>query len=302
LNFPTKDHWRSVTQLDSVIRGLDYLLEHYQEWGIQSLAIPPLGAGLGQLEWRVIGPTLYRYLNRMDIEIELYAPYNTPSNELRVEFLEENAANVAMMMPEPSWIKPGWIALVEILKRIDEQTYHWPIGRTIFQKIAYVATAEGLPTALDYEKSSYGPFSGGLKAVVTRLINNGLIEERRNGQMFEIRVGATYMDAKQAYAEDLAEWDSLIDKVADLFLRLDTSQAEIVATVLFSARLLEKNSLKTPSEHEILNAVMEWKEHRKPPLSVEMVSQSIRNLAILGWINVTASEDLPLSDEYMLDF
>ncbi|MGQ9779784.1 MAG: macro domain-containing protein, partial [Bacillota bacterium] len=75
LNFPTKDHWRSVSRLSDIVQGLEYLVKHYKEWGITSLAVPPLGCGQGQLEWRVVGPTLYRYLNAMDIPVELYAPY-----------------------------------------------------------------------------------------------------------------------------------------------------------------------------------------------------------------------------------
>jgi uncharacterized protein YwgA len=59
-------------------------------------------------------------------------------------------------------LNPAWVALVEILARIEQQPYHWPIGRTLFQKIAYVATNEGLPTGLHYQRSSFGPFSGDL--------------------------------------------------------------------------------------------------------------------------------------------
>ncbi|MEW6459483.1 MAG: macro domain-containing protein [Bacillota bacterium] len=77
LNFPTKDHWRSVSRLEDIVRGLEYLLTRYEEWGITSLAMPPLGCGHGQLEWRVVGPTLYRYLSRLGIPVELYAPHGT---------------------------------------------------------------------------------------------------------------------------------------------------------------------------------------------------------------------------------
>ncbi|MDI6889399.1 MAG: macro domain-containing protein, partial [Thermodesulfovibrionales bacterium] len=51
LNFPTKKRWRSVSNLSDIIRGLKYLEQHYKEWGITSIALPPLGCGHGQLEW-----------------------------------------------------------------------------------------------------------------------------------------------------------------------------------------------------------------------------------------------------------
>ncbi|MBE0691201.1 MAG: macro domain-containing protein, partial [Anaerolineae bacterium] len=74
LNFPTKHHWRSKSQLDAIVAGLDYLTQHYQAWGISSLAVPALGCGLGQLEWDVVKPTLLDYLDRMTIPTELYVP------------------------------------------------------------------------------------------------------------------------------------------------------------------------------------------------------------------------------------
>ena len=78
LNFPTKGHWRSVTKLSDIERGLRYLTEHYEEWGITSMAVPPLGCGNGQLEWRIVGPTLYRYLSEIKVQITLRAIRYTP--------------------------------------------------------------------------------------------------------------------------------------------------------------------------------------------------------------------------------
>src|SRR5688500_8245710 len=64
LNFPTKNHWRDVSRLADIERGLEHLELNYRAWGITSLAVPPLGCGNGQLEWRVVGPTLARALAR----------------------------------------------------------------------------------------------------------------------------------------------------------------------------------------------------------------------------------------------
>jgi O-acetyl-ADP-ribose deacetylase (regulator of RNase III) len=193
LNFPTKGHWRSVSRIEDIVKGLKYLLQHYKEWGITSLAVPPLGCGQGQLEWKIVGPTLYRYLNQLEIPVELYAPYGTPHEELQPEFLEQDP-DAKRVEPElaPERIKPAWVALVEILRRVEQEPYHWPVGRTTFQKIAYIATQEGLPTGLEYQKSSFGPFSPELKGVITRLVNNGLIREEQLGRMFAVKVGPTF--------------------------------------------------------------------------------------------------------------
>jgi len=187
LNFPTKDHWRSIARLSDIVRGLEFLLRHYKDWGITSLAVPPLRCGEGQLEWRVVGPMLYRYLSKMEIPVELYAPFGTPHRELQPEFLGGEGSRE---QPAPrSRIDPAWVALAEIVRRVDAEPYHWPIGRTAFQKLAYLATEEGLPTGLQFTRGSYGPYSSGLKRLVTRLVNNGLIREERLGRMFALRPG-----------------------------------------------------------------------------------------------------------------
>jgi len=303
LNFPTKDHWRSVTNLQDIIHGLEYLLKHYKEWGITSIAIPPLGCGHGQLEWRIVGPTLYSYLRKMDVPVELYAPYGTPHEQLQPEFFGQasKAASNQGTMPKPQWIKPSWVALVEIIRRIEEQPYHWSVGRTVFQKIAYVVTEEGLPTELHYKKSSFGPFAIELKGLEARLVNNGLISADRQGNMFRIKVGPTFKDARKAYSEDLQKWEHIIDKTADLFMRINTRQAEVIATVLFAARSLREAGKEQPSERDVLDYVVQWKHRRRPPLDQVDVALTIRNLAALSWLKVTASKDLPLPEEVFAD-
>ena len=159
LNFPTKDHWRSVSRLSDIVVGLEYLLRHYREWGITSLAVPPLGCGQGQLDWRVVGPTLYAYLDRLDIPVELYAPHEVPLEQTLPAFLapteRDTKAVAARGAPR---VAPAMVAVVEIVARIVRERYHWPVGRITFQKIAYFATVAGIPTGLQFVKGSYGPF------------------------------------------------------------------------------------------------------------------------------------------------
>jgi len=298
LNFPTKNHWRAVTNLEDIITGLDYLLAHYEQWGVASLAVPPLGCGMGQLEWRVVGPTLYRYFTRMSIPVEIYAPYGTPHAELSPSFLGAYGAegDLTVPMPEPEFIRPEWIAIVEVLSRIESQPYHWPVGRTTFQKIAYTLTEEGLDTGLDYRPGSYGPHARELKPMLGRLINNGLIKEEQLGEkMFRVRPGSTFGDAKAAYRHQLNAFEAVVQKTTDLFLRLkSTHQAELVTTVLYAARQLERSRPRKPSEMEVLESVMRWKQRRRPPLETSEVAHTVRNLAALEWLDIEPSPDLPL--------
>ena len=294
LNFPTKDHWRSVSRLADIAEGLRYLEERYAKWGIESLAIPPLGCGHGQLEWRVVGPILYRRMSRFEIPVELYAPFGTPAAELEAAFLKGTVE--ASEAVDDSSIPPAWIAIVAVLAKINKEPYHWPIGRTGFQKLAYFATELKLPAGLEFRKGSYGPFSEQVKPMLTRLVNNGLLTEERRGSMFVLEPGPTFRDALVRYRQQIKTWGPQLQRMTDLFLRMRTKDAEIAATVVFAARTLAEQK-KKPSEAQVFDFVKAWKVRRRPPLVDEEVASTVRSLNILGWLDLEASESLPVPTE-----
>lgn len=297
INFPTKSDWRAASRINDIEKGLKILTQKYQEWGIQSIAIPPLGCGNGQLLWDAVGPLIYQYLSRWDIPVKMYAPYGTPMEQLKIDFL--SASPVSRQAGTGNRIlqklSPAWVALAEIVCRIEKQSYHMPVGRVIFQKIAYVATALGLPTGLIHTRSSFGPYCRELDEVKKRLSNAGLIQEQKEQNMFRILPGLAYEKDRNKYIADIQKWDKLIDKTVDLFLRLDTNKAEIVATVLFVEREMNKGVM---SENDVLQEVMKWKQKRRPPLNQQEVAVAIRNLGTLKWFNLKPSADLPIEDDW----
>ncbi|QQG49583.1 MAG: DUF4433 domain-containing protein [archaeon] len=71
--FPTKNHWREMSDIRYIERGLEWIKENYRQIGITSLAVPALGCGLGGLDWKDIGPVMCRYLS-LDIPVQVYLP------------------------------------------------------------------------------------------------------------------------------------------------------------------------------------------------------------------------------------
>jgi O-acetyl-ADP-ribose deacetylase (regulator of RNase III)/uncharacterized protein YwgA len=294
INFPTKDHWRSMSRLADIEAGLEFLEAHYTEWGIESLAVPPLGSGHGGLEWQVVGPTLYRHLKRFEIPVELYVPFGTSHEELQPAHLQSS------LIAEPSppitgRIGPDWVALLAVLDRLEGQPYRPRIGRTLFQKLAYFASVIGFDLDLRYSRSSYGPYAPELKQHISHLLNNGLIEESRLGRMLEVRLGKTYEAAARAFEGELEDFESRIERLVDLFARMRTKDAEIAATVHFAAS--ELATAGPPSELEIVDAVMRWKQRRRPPLSRDEVAQAVRGLNLLGWIEAHPTDELVVDPE-----
>lgn len=83
LFFATKRHWRENSDLAGIEEGLVWIREHYKALGIQSLAMPALGCGLGNLKWEDVGPILCKNLN-IDIPVSIHLPMEL---EIANEFL-----------------------------------------------------------------------------------------------------------------------------------------------------------------------------------------------------------------------
>ena len=78
LNFPTKRHWNQNSKLSDIEAGLKYLSENYADMGISSLALPPLGCGLGGLAWPDVKNLINKYLGPIeDLDIYVYEKVNT---------------------------------------------------------------------------------------------------------------------------------------------------------------------------------------------------------------------------------
>jgi uncharacterized protein YwgA/O-acetyl-ADP-ribose deacetylase (regulator of RNase III) len=284
VNFPTKEHWRSVSRLSDIVAGLDYLERHYKEWGIKSLAVPPLGCGNGQLEWRVVGPILLRHLRRLDIPVELYAPHGSQLlSETQLDLLGQDDEQEA---EQPWRLEPWLVAIAETVRRLESLRYHWPVGRVMLQKIVYFATVAGLPTGLEFERASYGPFAVDLKAAVGRMQNNGILTEQPRGRTIEMRTGPALDDARKSYSDQLDKWSDLIDRLVDLAARFDTSGAEIAATVHYAAEDLRGRLGRTPTVAEVVAYVEEWKRRRSPRLERNDILRAVVNLGTQGWLHV----------------
>ena len=75
VNFPTKRHWRGKSRIEDVELGLVALREEIEKRHIRSIAIPPLGAGLGGLDWKQVRPRIEQALETLsDVNIVVYEP------------------------------------------------------------------------------------------------------------------------------------------------------------------------------------------------------------------------------------
>jgi O-acetyl-ADP-ribose deacetylase (regulator of RNase III) len=75
INFPTKGHWRAKSKLADVEAGLEDLACVLEQRLINSVAVPPLGCGLGGLEWNDVRPRIEDALARLaDTRVLVFEP------------------------------------------------------------------------------------------------------------------------------------------------------------------------------------------------------------------------------------
>ncbi len=70
----TKRKWRENSRLEDIEGGLDWVRRNFKKQGIQSLAMPALGCGLGGLDWKDVGPLMCKYLHGIGIPVAIYLP------------------------------------------------------------------------------------------------------------------------------------------------------------------------------------------------------------------------------------
>lgn len=195
------------------------------------------------------------------------------------------------------YVLPVWGAVVAILDRLQRQEYHWPVGRIMFQALVYFATQAGIPTDLDFQRDSYGPFASLLERHLTSLQNSGVVVERQVGNISEIRVGPTYGDAVRSYRDRMEHWRAAVDRTVDLMARMNTKTAEVAATVDFTARVLAEEYGRRPTATEVIISVEQW----TPKVARSVIVDALAVLGLRGWLDVELDDDVAEMVDALVD-
>ena len=74
-NFPTKNHWRDNSRIEDIEAGLWDLVQVVKKNRVRSIAIPPLGCGLGGLSWTEVYPLIeHAFAEVPSVQVILFAP------------------------------------------------------------------------------------------------------------------------------------------------------------------------------------------------------------------------------------
>ncbi len=154
INFPTKTDWRKPSEYRYIENGLDDLISVIKTNQIKSIAIPPLGAGNGGLEWERVKKLIEQKLSQLDIEIYMYEPTALIKEHLKKERVKLTDARALLLYVLYDLIKNG-----EYVSEFSSE------------KVCYFLQKFGAKKyfKLDYEPNFYGPYSGKVRFVLNAL-------------------------------------------------------------------------------------------------------------------------------------
>jgi O-acetyl-ADP-ribose deacetylase (regulator of RNase III) len=170
INFPTKQNWRAPSKLEWVEAGLQDLRRVLLDLGVKSIAIPPLGAGNGGLNWQVVRARIDAALGDLpDVEVIVYEPTNEYQNVAKrtgVEKLTAARALVAELVRRYSVLGMD-CSLLEI------QKLAWFLERHVKHF--------GLTNALEFNFKAhrYGPYAMKLNKLLDSLDGSYLRSDKR---------------------------------------------------------------------------------------------------------------------------
>lgn len=155
INFPTKRHWRGKSRIEDIEVGLAALVEVVRQHGIRSLALPPLGSGLGGLDWADVKVRIERAVAELaDVRVRVYEPNGAPEAD-RMRHVREVPRMTA-----------GRAALVSLIRRYLYGLLDPSISLLEIHKLMYFLQEAGEPLRLKYVKAPYGPYAENLRHVL----------------------------------------------------------------------------------------------------------------------------------------
>ncbi len=168
VNFPTKRHWRAPSRMEWIVEGLQDLRRFLIEKSVRSIAIPPLGAGNGGLDWAAVRPRIEAALGDLDIEIIVFEPAHQYQNVAKRAGVEKLTAARAL--------------IAELVRR------YWVLGMECslleIQKLAWflegsIERAGLKPLDLRFKAHKYGPYAERLRHLLEGLDGSYLHCEKR---------------------------------------------------------------------------------------------------------------------------
>lgn len=266
INFPTKGHWKSRSRLKDVEAGLQDLRRVVVDYDVKSLAVPPLGCGLGGLAWGDVRPMIEAELDDLPIEVIVFEPAGAPTPERMID------------RRKPLAMTAGRAAFIGLLDR-----YLAPgesASPLVVQKLLYFLQEAGEPLKLDFTKQRYGPYADQVRHAVLNMEGQFVTGFGDGTGSGDIRLLPEAQIAAGPMLTDNPQTSARFDRVADLILGFETPYGlELLSTTHWVAK---HEGAKDPKSAKGL--VGAWSARKSRLFTADHITKAWEQLRTKGWL------------------
>lgn len=222
-NFPTKRHWKGKSRVEDIEAGLQSLVEEVRKRDIESIAIPPLGCGLGGLRWADVRARIEEaFQDLTDVRVLLYEPKGAPPPEEMVH--SRKAPNLTV----------GRAVLLVLMRRYLAAVMDPFLTLLEIHKLMYFMQEAGQNLRLQYHKGPYGPYAQNLRHVLSLMEGHfisGYGDAEDNPER-QINLFPDILPQAQGFLEDHPSTRKHFERVVDLISGFETPFGmELLSTV-----------------------------------------------------------------------
>ena len=274
INFPTKRHWKEKSKLGDVKAGLAALVEDVKKLGIKSVAVPPLGCGLGGLSWSQVYSLMDEaFAKAPDIEWLVFEPSNAPK-----------PAEMANRTKKPNMTK-GRAAVLSLINRYLVPGYDYPVTLLEIQKLVYFLTESGEHlNQVVFEKAHYGPYADVLRHVLEKMDGHFITGYGDGKNKPEVPINLLPEAAEEAeeYIKSHPDTQNRFDKVVKLIEGFETPYGmELLSTVHWVAT---RETPAAKKDYKVaLDEIRKWNTRKANIMQPAHIHAAWKRLKEQGW-------------------
>ncbi len=270
INFPTKRHWKSSSRIEDIESGLIDLIHVVQQHHIRSIAIPPLGCGLGGLDWDDVRPLIIEAFQGLrEVDVLLFEPDGAPQ------------ATAMAKAPKTPNMTVGRAALLGLMRRYLAAVMDPTVTLLEVHKLMYFMQEAGEPLKLHYQKAPYGPYAENLRHVLNHIEGHFISgygdAEDRPDKPLELQPGAAEQAETFLAAHDVTR--KRFDHVAEIIQGFETTFGmELLSTVHWVATREQATTAA-----EAVTQVHSWNSRKRmfEPRHIHLAWQRLHEA---GWL------------------
>ncbi len=223
IDFPTKRHWKGKSRIVDIEEGLDDLVREIRRRQINSVAIPPLGCGLGGLRWEDVRSRVEAaFKDLTEVQVLLYEPIGAPSAKKMVHAEKTPRLTV------------GRAALLVLMRRYLAAVMDPFVTLLEIHKLMYLMQEAGEGLKLQYQKGPYGPYAHNLRHVLN-LMEGHFISgygDAEDNPDRHINLMPAVLPEAEAFLDNHPETRKHFEKVVELIAGFETPFGmELLSTV-----------------------------------------------------------------------